>query len=301
MNNKIKKLLALVLITTSIGVLGGCGNKGSNSKIVVGSKDFTESYLLSEIYALALEDNGFKVERKLKLGSSVVHNAIESGEIDMYPEYTGTGLTTILNQDPISDPQKVYDIVKKEYKEKYNIAWLEHSNVNDTEGVAITKNASDRLGGISTISDAWKHASDLKLAGNGEFMEREDALPLLKKVYGDTQFKGSSVVDHALSFQAALNGEADLIGVYTTEGSLDNDEFIVLKDDKQAFPPYYMTPIVRQQVLDANPKMEEVINKVTATFTDKNMIKLNARVDINKEEYEDVAEDYYNSIKDKIK
>lgn len=301
MNNKIKKILSLILLTTTIGVLGGCGNKGGNSQIVIGSKDFTESYLLSEIYALALEDNGFKVERKLKLGSSVVHNAIESGEIDMYPEYTGTGLITILNQDSISDPEKVYDIVKKKYKEKYNIAWLEHSNVNDTEGIAITKTASNRLGGLSTISDVWKHASDLNLVGNGEFMEREDALPLLKKVYGDAQFKSSSVVDHTLSFQVALSGEADVIGVYTTEGSLDNDEFIVLKDDKQAFPPYYMTPIVRQQVLDANPKMEEVLNKVTATFTDKNIIKLNSRVDINKEEYEDVAKDYYSSIKDKIK
>ena len=301
MNSKIKKILALVLITTSIGVLGGCGNKGSNSKIVIGSKDFTESYLLSEIYALALEDNGFKVERKLKLGSSVVHNAIESGEIDMYPEYTGTGLTTILKEDPISDPEQVYEAVKKGYKEKFDIAWLEHSNVNDTEGLAITKDASDRLGGISTISEAWKHAGDLILAGNGEFMEREDSLPALKKTYGDANFKKASVVDHTLSFQAALNGEADLIDVYTTEGSLANDKFIVLKDDKHAFPPYYMTPIVRQKVLDANPKMEEVINKVTATFTDENIIKLNARVDIDKEEYEDVAKDYYNSIKDKIK
>ncbi|MDF2596388.1 MAG: glycine/betaine transporter substrate-binding protein [Clostridia bacterium] len=302
MKVKFKALTLTGVMLLSTLALGGCqGSKSDKPTIVVGSKAFTESYLLAEVYALALEDNGFTVERKLKLGNSVVHPSLESGEIDMYPEYTGTGLVTILGQDPIFDPDEVYNIVKKEYKEKFNIEWLEHSNVNDVQAIAITKAASDRLGGITTLSEAWAHASELAFASDGEFMEREDALPAAMKTYGEVKFKSSEIVDHALSFQIALSGDADMIGVYSTEGNLRGEDFVTLIDDKFAWPPYYLTPVIRGEVLEANPIAAEVLNKVSATFTDVIVVDLNAKVDIDKEEFEDVAKAYYETIKDQVK
>ena len=157
------KGLSLVLLL-SVGVsLVACGKskETSTKTIVVGSKDFTENLILSEIYALALEDNGYKVERKFNISSSVVHKAITSKEIDLYPEYTGTGLLSVLKHDLVTDPQKVYDIVKEEYKKQFNIDWLNYASANDAQGLVINTAIADKYG-IKTISDLQKNADNFK-------------------------------------------------------------------------------------------------------------------------------------------
>lgn len=286
-------VLAASLLLTS---LTACGKKKDSDPLVVSSKDFTESILIGEIYALALEDNDVPVERKLKLGFAVVRDAIENDEIDMYPEYTGTGLLTVLNEAPIYDPQECYDAVKKGYKEKFNIDWLAHSEVNDAEGLAITKTVADQYG-IKNFSDLWANAAELNFAANGEFYESEGAYKRLVEVYGEPNFKDALTMDHVLTYQAARDGEVDAISVYTTEGNLAGGDFVILEDDKGAWPPYYLVPIIRNDALTAHPEAEEILNKVTATFTDENVIAMNAKVDIDGEEYEDVAKEYYDSIK----
>lgn len=295
-------IIALVMIGTLLVGCSGESKKTSNdaAPLVIGSKDFTESIIIAEVYALALEDAGVKVERKLQLGSSVIHDAIVNDEIDFYPEYTGTGLITRLGEEPIYDPQACYEKVKAGYAEKFDITWLAHSNVNDSEGLAMLATVADEYG-IKTFTDLWAQAPNLVFGANGEFYEQAGIFDRLQEVYGAVSFKDTVTMDHTLSFQAAKSGDVDAISVYTTEGSLAGDEFVILEDDKACWPPYYLVPIIRNDALEAHPEVVEIVDKVTATFTDENVIAMNAKVDVDGEEYSDVAVEYFESIKDSLK
>ncbi|MGN0364259.1 MAG: glycine betaine ABC transporter substrate-binding protein [Bilifractor sp.] len=270
--------------------------KAREGTLRVGSKDFTENEIVAEIYALALEDAGFKVERTFDISSSLIHTSLISDDIDVYPEYTGTGLISILKEDPITDPQQVYDEVKKQYASKFDVTWLNYAPGTDGQGLFISKKVSDEYG-ITTISDLQKHASELNFASQGEFDQREDGLPRLNEVYGTFNFKSTKVYDNSLKYQVVSSGEADVAPAYTTEGALsETDKFVLLKDDKQAWPPYNLAPVIRNDALKLNPKAEEVLNSVDEKLTTEVLTKLNAEVDIDKKEYEDVAKEFYDSI-----
>lgn len=301
-----KKIFLLSLAATLFvaSTFTGCGNNtasqsasssSSTSKptIKVGSKDFTESLILGELYADALENAGYKVERKLNLGSSVVHTSLVKGDIDLYPEYTGTGLLTILKEEPKFDSKQVYDEVSEKYKEKFNLVWLDQAKANDSQGLVITKKAADKYN-IHTISDLQKNASNIRFASQGEFDARADGLPALTKVYGEFKFKDKKIYDNGLKYDVLHNDKADLAVAYTTEGQLSKDEFVVLEDDKHVWPPYNIAPVVKEDVLSKNADIKDVLNKVTAKLDNKTLIKLNAEVDINKREYAEVAKEFYN-------
>lgn len=275
----------------------GCGSKGANSdKVVIGSKNFTENEIVAEIYALALEDAGIDVERKFDISSSVVHTAITSDEIDLYPEYTGTGLIAVLEEDPLTDAQAVYDEVKKQYEDKFKITWLDYSPANDGQGLVIRTAAAEKYN-ISTISDLQKHATELRFASQGEFDERADGIPALEKVYGPFDWKSSTVYDNSLKYQILEKDEGDVIPASTTEGNLVDDQFTLLEDDKHVWPPYNLAPIVRDEVLKAHPEIEDTLNKISPKITTEEITKLNAKVDVDKESYKDVAKEFYDSIK----
>ena len=265
--------------------------------IRVGSKDFTENEIVAELYALALEDAGYEVDRIFDIASSVIHTSILNNEVDLYPEYTGTGLISILQLDPITDPREVYDTVKAAYEERFSLTWLEYAQANDGQGLFISKAASDEYG-ITTISELQANAENLRFASQGEFDEREDGLPGLEKVYGPFNWKSSTVYDNGLKYNVVENDEADVSPAYTTEGRLsETDKFVLLEDDKQVWPPYNLAPVVRDEVLAANPQIEEILNKVDATLDTVTITALNARVDVDKEEFEDVAADYWETIR----
>ncbi len=291
------KVWAAALAVTA-GVLGTSGAAlAEDVTIRIGSKDFTENEVVAEIYALALEDAGFKVERVFDIASSVIHQSIISNEIDLYPEYTGTGLISILQEDPLNDPQEVYDKVKEEYEKQFGITWLDYAEANDGQGIFISKAVSDEYG-ITTLSDLQANADKIRFASQGEFDEREDGIPGLEAVYGEFNWASSKVYDNGLKYQVVESGDADAAPAYTTEGQLSQtDKFVLLEDDKQVWPPYNLAPIVRDEVLEAAPEIEEVLNKVSASLDTATVTALNAQVDIDKEEYEDVAADYYESIK----
>lgn len=300
MNKKIKRIIGMLLISVVLGSLAACGNsKGSNGDkdtIRIGSKDFTENSIVGEIYALALEDKGYKVERVPNIASSVIHTSLVNGEIDLYPEYTGTGLLAVLKEDLITDPQKVYDTVKSEYEKQFNLEWLNYSAANDGQGLVIRTDVANKLG-IKTISDLQAHASEIRFASQGEFDQREDGIPGLEKVYGKFNFKSSKIYDNGLKYQVLENNEADLAPASTTEGQLTKPEFTLLEDDKHVWPPYNLAPVVKKSLLDAHPDIADILNKVSATLDTKTVTKLNAEVDVDKKEYEEVAKAYYDSIK----
>ena len=295
-----KKRMIAALLLSALTITGAASHAVfAADPIIVGSKDFTESAIVAEIYCLALENAGIPIERNLQIGSQIIHQAITGGDIDMYPEYTGTALVTWLGEEPIYDSDECYEFVKKAYKEKFNLTFLDNSTVNDSEGLAARKDVAEEYG-LKTISDVWANASKLSLCGNGEFFEAVATYPRLMEIYGHVEFKEEVTMDHTLSFTACKNGDVDVISVYTTEGSLAGDDFVILEDDKKCWPPYYLCPIISDEKLAEYPEAADVINAVTATFTYENIIGMCAAVDIDGEDFEDVAEDYFESIKDSL-
>ena len=303
MKRKGQRITAVLLCMLLAGMLAACGNnetkqdKVKDTVIRVGSKDFTEGLIVSEIYALALEEEGYEVERVFDISGSLVHTALVDDEIDLYPEYTGTGLMSVLGMDMITDPEEVYNTVKEEYEKQFQITWLDYSAANDGQGLAIRTDVAEELG-IRTISDLQKHASELRFASQGEFDEREDSLPALERVYGPFNWKSSKVYDGGLKYEILRNGEADVTPAYTTDGALAEKEmFTLLEDDKQVWPPYNLAPVVRDDLLEKNPDIADILNKVSAALDTEKLTELNAKVDLEKEEYEDVAAEFYQSLR----
>jgi osmoprotectant transport system substrate-binding protein len=303
MKRTMKHSIAIVMIIVLGLSMAACGNKSSEGStdnitaIRVGTKDFTENLIVGELYALALEEAGYKVVRVPNIAGSVVHTSLINNEIDLYPEYTGTGLLVVLKEKLLTNPEDVYKKVKEGYEKQFKVTWLQYSQANDGAGLVIRTEVSKELG-ITTISDLQKHASELRFASQGEVDQREDGIPALEKVYGEFKWKSSKVYDNGLKYEVLKNDEADVAPAYTTEGQLVNtSEFTLLEDDKQVWPPYNLAPVVRNNVLEAHPNIEDIINKISTKLDTKTITALNAKVDVDKEEYEKVAKDFYNSIK----
>lgn len=283
-------LLGLALLLLSLALVG-CGGS-DDVTIRVASKDFTEQFILGEMYAQMLEDAGYTVERKLNLGGTpVTQQALLNDEIDLYPEYTGTGLLTVLKLPVMSDPQAVFDTVKAEYKSQFDLVWLDPAPMNNTQALAMTKARAAELG-ITTFSDMVANADQLVLIGPPEFAEREDGVPGLQRVYGDFAFKDFITVDPGLRYQALLNGEADVVVAFGTDGELAAYDLLSLVDDKGLYPPYQVAPVVRQAALDATPEIADILNKLAPLLTNETMQRLNNEVSGNGREPADVAREF---------
>ncbi|OAO89104.1 hypothetical protein AXX17_ATUG04470, partial [Arabidopsis thaliana] len=299
--------VAVLAIVSELGFAGitrasthyqriACGGKSGSSAdkptVKVGSKNFTESLILGEMYSLALENAGYKVERKLNLGGTLVaHEALKKGDIDMYPEYTGTGLINVLQLPPKTDAKEVYDEVAKGYKDKFNLIWLEPTNANDSQGLVTTKKIAEQYN-LYKISDLPKLAPQLKLAAVPEFEEREDGLKGLNSFYGKMDFKSIKLYDYGIKYRTILAGEADVTVGFTTDGDLTNKDLVLLQDDKNFWPPYFVAPVLRGELNEKDPEIAKVLNKISAKLDNATVQGLNAEVDINKKEYADVAKDY---------
>lgn len=289
-------IIVLSLLLSACSEQKNQASKNKETSIRIGTKDFTENLIVGELYALALEDAGYRVERIPNIAGSVIHSSIVNQDIDMYPEYTGTGLLAILKLDLLTDPDEVYATVKQEYKKQFNLTWLDYSKANDGAGLVIRAEASKQWR-IKTITDLQKHATELRFASQGEVDQRADGIPALEKVYGKLNWKSSKVYDNSLKYEVLKNNEADVAPAYTTEGQLVNkDQYILLEDDKQVWPPYNLAPVIRDEILSAHPDIAEVINKISSALDTDTITVLNAKVDVEQEEYEDVAKAFYESI-----
>ncbi|GAB6927827.1 glycine betaine ABC transporter substrate-binding protein [Paenibacillus sp. JCM 10914] len=289
--NKRFTLMLTVLIGAAMLVSACSGSNNSTGKPVVkvGSKNFTESLILGEMYAVALEQHGYKVDRKLNLGGTLVaHESLKSGEIDFYPEYTGTGLINVLELPPKSDAQVVYDEVSQGYKDKFNLIWLEPTDANDSQGLVTTKKIAEQYN-LYKISDLPKLAPELNLAAVPEFEEREDGLKGLNDFYGQMDFKSIKLFDYGIKYRVILDGEADVTVGFTTDGDLTNPELVLLEDDQKFWPPYFVAPVIRGELNEQDPEIATILNEVSAKLDNETVQKLNAEVDIDKKEYADVA------------
>jgi osmoprotectant transport system substrate-binding protein len=288
----VRRIVVLLLLAflTMVGAIA-C-NGGAGGAIKVGSKDFTEQFILGEMYALVLENQGLKVERKLNLGGTPVAQAgLQSGQIDLYPEYTGTALLTVLKQPASSDQKQVFNTVSKTYKEKFNLVWLDPAPMNNAQALAMTEESAKKYG-IKTISDLAAKASQLTIASTAEFQEREDGLPGLNKVYGGLKFKKLIPLDAGLRYQALKNGQADVVEAFGTDGEISALKLVVLEDDKKLFPPYQVAPVVRQEVLDKNPGIRNALNTLSPKLTNETMQRLNYEVSGKQREPAEVAKEF---------
>ena len=286
-------VLALLLpLLAACGTAAGGGGGSNKGPVKIGTKNFPEQLILGEMYALLLEEEGIKVERKFNLaGTPVLHEELKTGEIDLYPEYTGTGLLTVLKLPTETDRQKVYDTVSKEYKSQFNLVWLDPAPMNNTQALAMTKDGSAKVG-VTTISQMAAKASELRMIGPPEFAEREDGLPGIKKAYGEFNLRQYIAVDPGLKYKGLVDGQADVAVAFGTDGEISAFNLVVLQDDKNLFPPYPVAPVVRQQTLDANPKIKDQLNKLAPKLSDDTMRRLNNEVSGNQKEPAAVAKDF---------
>jgi osmoprotectant transport system substrate-binding protein len=291
---RLHRLLLLPLLAfLTAGILIACNSQApTQAAIKVGSKDFTEQFIIGEMYALTLEQAGFPVERKLNLGGTpVAQAALENDEIDLYPEYTGTGLLTVLKLPAVSDPQTVLQKVSEGYKQKYNLTWLEPAPMNNTQALAMTAEGSKKFA-ITTLSQMAAKASQLTMIGPPEFEVREDGLPGIKTKYGGFDLKEYKAVDAGLRYKGLVDGEADVAVAFGTDGEIGAFKLVVLEDDKQLFPPYQIAPVVRQETLDASPKVAEALNALAPKLTNEVMQRLNYEVSGKQREPADVAKEF---------
>lgn len=278
--------------TTAAGSVTSGTTGTFSGTIKVGSKDFTEEFIVGNMYALLLEAAGAKVDRKLNLGGTpVCQAAMEKGDLDLYPEYTGTGLLTVLKLPSNTDAKQVYNEVAKGYKDKYNFVWLDPAPMNDTQALAMTQQGSQKFG-ITKISDIVPKASQLTMIGPPEFETREDGLPGIMKVYGSFKLKKYIGVDPGLKYKGLLDGQADIAVAFSTDGEISVNKLVVLQDDKKLFPIYQITPVVTQKALDASPGIKDTLNRVQPLLTDQVMSTLNYEVDGKKREPAAVAKEF---------
>ena len=262
----------------------------SQPVVRVGSKNFTEQFVLAELYAQALEAAGVKVERKINLGGTLIaHKALEEKQIDLYPEYTGTILLAVLKQEAQTDPKAVYDLVKDAYA-KQGLVVLNQAPVNNTYVMVVRADTAQKYN-LNTLSDLTKVAKELKLGAGPEFRDRKDGIPGLKAKYG-MDFREDLQLAIGLRYQALKNDQIQVVNGYSTDGMISAMKLKRLVDDKNLWPPYYVVPVVRKDALDANPKLAEVLNRVSALLDDASMAEMNFKVDGDKMEPRDVARDF---------
>lgn len=268
----------------------------SGVEITVGSKNFTEQFILGEIFAQALEAAGYTVKTDLNLGSEqIALKALEEGEIDGYPEYTSTALTSFLDfkpEDVPGDAQAAYDESRDGFAER-GLAAFAPTPFSSANAVGLLTETADELG-VSKISDLEGQSQDLTLAGSPECRQRIDCLVGLEDLYG-LEFAEFTPVDIGLRYQVLDKGDADLSILFTTDAQLftDPDKYTILEDDQGVLPAGNVLFVATEEIVEeAGPDMQETIEKVQADLSLEVMQELNARVDVDREKPEDVARQY---------
>lgn len=282
-----RRALALIAATP---LLSHCGFDAST--IRVGSKNFTESFVIAEIYAQALEAAGFRVERLFNLGSTqIAMAAMGRGNIDLYPEYTGTALIDVLHLAPIANPRTAYAVVSRLFMQRYGIVWLAPSPMNDSQALATTRALAARRG-LATLSDVSRAAADLRLATIQEFLARPDGLPGLQRYYGGFRFREVRTYDIALKYRALLEGKADVASAFTTDGAIATDSLAIVRDDRHFWSAYNVAPVVRAATLAARPQIARVLDSVSPKITDRRARAMNAAVENTGADPADVAAEF---------
>lgn len=287
------KWIGILILTL---MLCACSNAGIGGKqISVGGKNFTEQYLLSEMTAFLLKEEGFKVKQMNNLGSTVVRKALENEQVDMMWEYTGTALITYMGQEPMSDPEETFQKVK-ELDAKRGIHWMNMSNVNNTYALAMNKDQAKELG-IVSISDLADYVNnnpgELTMASDAEFANRPDGLPGVEELYGFKFGSGQiKQMDLGLTQRALNNRQVDVSVAFETDATIVDYDLVTLKDDKKFFPPYRAAVSINKNVYEKYPEIKDITAKLADKLNSDIMRELNYKVDIEGNSVSVVAHDW---------
>ncbi len=295
---KIRNFLNLSIFTFLLMVIFSCQNQSNNNNgdIIIGSKNFTEQFILGELVAQHIENTtGLKVTRKLNLGGTgICHEGIKSGKLDIYVEYTGTAFTAILKQKPISDTKIVYQKLKQEYAQKFGLELTEPLGFENTFAMLIRGEDAQRLQ-IKTLSEAAKYTPQWQAGFGYEFIEREDGFTGLSKTYNFQFATSPKIMDLGLMIRALVEKKVDIIAGGSTDGLIAKLGLVILVDDKRYFPPYEAMPIVRQETLKKHPQLRPALKQLGGLITAAEMQKMNYQVDGEFRKPEDVAQEFLQS------
>ena len=261
------------------------------NRIAVGSKDFSEQVILGEILAQAIEaKSGLGVERRFDLGGNLAHEALVAGEIDVYPEYTGTALLAILRSQPLKDPREVYRRVTVEYAERFDLIWTEPLGFNNTFAVLVRGDDARKLK-LKTISDAARVSAQWRAGFGQDFMSRADGYRGFARTYG-FHFEEIREMDLSLTYRALAEKQVDLIAGNSTDGLISRYGLVQLEDDRNYFPPYDAVPVVRRATLEKYPELRAILKQLGGILTVGEMRRLNYAVDGEKRQPKEVARSF---------
>lgn len=270
-------------------VMPQCSSPAGAGAVRVGSKNFGENIVVGELYAAALERANIAVQRHMNLGSTQIATAaMQRGDIDLYPEYTGTGLIDVLHLAPMRDANALFATIKSAYATRYKLTWLQASPANDSQGLCVTQSVAQKYN-VRTLSACAKIAPQLRFAAIPEFVSRADALPGLQKFYGGFRFEDVKTFDIGLQYDALTHGDADVATAFTTDSQIDTDHLVLLADDRHFWPAYNIAPVVRNETLQAHPAIAQVLNKLSPLLTDAVLRNFNYQFNVKKTEAADIA------------
>ena len=257
-----------------------CTNR--KNTVVVGSKNFTEQYILSEMMAdLITAKTNLRVTLKLNIGSTaILQAAMLKGDVDLYPEYTGTAYLVVLKRQKLLSAAQTYHIVKQQYEQRFNLTWLKPFGFSNAQTLAVRQDFAKRHH-LTNLSELARISQRLLIAAPAEFLKRPDGLPGLRKIYGFT-FKKILLMEPNLMYQAIANNDVEVIEVFTTDGRIVAYHLVPLQDNKYFYPPYYAAPVIRAATLKAHPEIATALAPAAGRIDQKTMQHLNYLVDVKK-------------------
>ncbi len=268
--------------STALATIGGAFalvRCAPSRAIRIGSKNFAESILLAELYAQTLENLGIAVERRFDLGSTqIALAALTRGDIDCYPEYTGTALIDVLHHAPMRDGEAILKLLRATFEARFHATWLAPAPMNDSQALATTREISRRLN-LTTLTECSRLAPQLRLATIQEFLARPDGLPGLQRYYGGFHFQSIRTYDIALKYEALLTGKADVATAFTTDGTIAARGLVVLRDDRHFWPAYHAAPVVRTATLVRFPRMRAALDALSARLSTSAVASMNERIE----------------------
>jgi osmoprotectant transport system substrate-binding protein len=292
---EIGSLLLCVFALSAALVAGGCGKRGGDT-LVVGSKNFTEQIVLAELFAQQIEaHSALRVERRLNLGGTFIcHDALVSGKIDLYPEYTGTALTAVLNDPLQKDPAEVFHRVQEEYRARFNVEVLPPLGFNNTFAMVVRGDDADKLH-LRRISDVAPYAPKWRAGFGYEFMERPDGYRGWTAAYG-LHFSGEPhILDLGLLYRALADKQVDLVAGNSTDGVIESLHMVALEDDLHYFPPYEAVPLVRRATLEKHPEVRDAIAALAGKISVEEIRRMNYAADGEHRDPTDVVREFRKS------
>lgn len=289
-------------LALSLGAMLGLAPPGvpaalaqSPRPVIVASKPFGESYLLAEMFAQLLEARGIPAERRLGLGATeIAFAALRSGAIDVYPEYTGTGLLAILHERPTSDARAVYARVAREFRDRFGVRWLPPLGFQNTYAIAVRRETAGRLR-LRTLSDLARVGPTLRAGLTPDFIGRADGLPGLQAAYG-LRFREVRALLPAVKYQALAAGQVDVIDGYATDGLIARYDLVVLEDDRGFFPPYEAAALLAPGLATRSPAAVAALTELSGLLSETTMRTLNRRVEVEGQSVARVAADALTSL-----